>query len=784
MAGASRAKAPGTSAPNRLASRPPLVQSPVVSTTTDFFISYTGKDRQWAEWIAITLRNAGFTTRVQSRDFGPGSQFVVEMQKAAVECVRVMPVLSPDYFKSKYTLPEWTSAFAFDPTGEKRKIVPVRIQPCDPPGMLAQIGYIDLIGLKKDAAKEKLLQEVQALPVVDAVFPGEDSPPEPAEELEPKTSQSKPKFLHNLPFSPNPFFTGRDQLLQELHVALHTKTAAAITQPQAVHGLGGVGKTQLAIEYTWANHAEYDAVLWAATESRAELHANVATLAAVLRLPEAAARQQEVRVAAVLDWLRAHRRWLLLLDNADTPEAQQAVAALLPPGLPGHVIVTSRRGGWPLAFADVEVPVLAPEAAEKFLIERTQKAHFHAGTPAEARAVAGELGFLPLALEQAAAYLGRMRVSFADYRRKLADSRAELLKFPSQGGTGYQRTVATTWLVTEAQLSPRARAVLQLAALLAPDEIPRALFTKGGEVIEEAMKLLAVGGEGKALTPTLSRPTGEGEESDAQRENAAGSDGGSLASLSHRMGEGAQRAGEGDVDDALAELAGYSLVELEAESFTLHRLLQAVLHDRLVPDARRPWLDHAIQLVNDFAPFQSDDARTWPVWDRVRPHAAAILRETGDENTPTAAVLMSKLGLLLTTKALYAEAEPLYRRTLVLGEKNLGLEHPEVAIRLNNLATLLYGTNRLAEAEPLMRRALAMDEKSFGPEHPKVATDLNNLATLYYVTNRLAEAEPLMRRAVEIFEKSLGPEHPNTQTVKQNYARLQAALEAQASETR
>lgn len=196
--------------------------------------------------------------------------------------------------------------------------------------------------------------------------------------------------------------------------------------------------------------------------------------------------------------------------------------------------------------------------------------------------------------------------------------------------------------------------------------------------------------------------------------------------------------GEGEeVEAALAELAAYSLIELEADGFGLHRLLQAVLRDRLDSPQRSLWVEHAVQLVKDYAPFESDDVRTWPVWDRVRPHATAILQEAWTQSNPTAAILMVNLGVLLQAKALYAEAEPLYRR------------------------------------------ALAIDEKRLGPEHPEVATCLNNLAQLLQDTNLLAEAEPLLRRAVAIAEKSLVAGHPWTETFKANYASLQAALAKQ-----
>jgi len=142
-----------------------------------------------------------------------------------------------------------------------------------------------------------------------------------------------------------------------------------------------------------------------------------------------------------------------------------------------------------------------------------------------------------------------------------------------------------------------------------------------------------------------------------------------------------------------------------------------------------------------------------------------------DSEEHTATILNNVAGLFQVTNRL-AEAEPLMRRALAIGEKSYGPDHPKVAIRLNNLATLLQDTNRLTEAEPLLRRALAINEKSYGPDYPEVATGLNNLATLLQDTNRLAEAEPLMRRALAIDEKNYGPDHPNVAVRLNNLATL------------
>ena len=124
----------------------------------DFFISYNNADRIWAEWIAWQLEEAGYTTLIQAWDFIAGKNFVLEMQKAAVNANRTIAVLSPDYLTSRFPQSEWAVAFADDPTGEKGILLPVRVRECELKGLLGQISYIDLVGLDEDKAKNALLQ--------------------------------------------------------------------------------------------------------------------------------------------------------------------------------------------------------------------------------------------------------------------------------------------------------------------------------------------------------------------------------------------------------------------------------------------------------------------------------------------------------------------------------------------------------------------------------------------------------------------------------------------------
>jgi hypothetical protein len=143
-----------------------------------FFISYNKADRAWAEWIAWTLEEAGFLTVIQAWDFRPGENFVLRMQQAAVETEKTLVVLSPAYLESEFTRPEWAAAFAQDPQGKARKLVPVRVAKCEPIGLLASIIYVDLIGLAQDDARAALLGAFseRAKPSSMPAFPGAQRP--------------------------------------------------------------------------------------------------------------------------------------------------------------------------------------------------------------------------------------------------------------------------------------------------------------------------------------------------------------------------------------------------------------------------------------------------------------------------------------------------------------------------------------------------------------------------------------------------------------------------------
>ncbi len=514
--------------------------------------------------------------------------------------------------------------------------------------------------------------------------------------------------IGNLPYGTiGTLFKGREGVLGEMERRLQPD-ARVLIRPTTLYGAGGIGKTRLAVEYALRHAGEFTALLFVGADSPANLRRNLADLCGpgVLDLPEQETPEEAARVEAVLRWLAGHPGWLLILDNADTPDAAAEVEQLFPRLTGGRTIVTSRLANWSAGTEPLELDVLDPDAAAAFLLERTARRRRTPTDDADARALAHDLDGLALALEQAGAYIDTKRLALPAYRELWARHDRKVREWRDPRLTNYPRSVATTWLTTMAQLSRGALSLLRLLSWLAPDPIPLSLI--------------------------------------AEQEQ-----------------------------DALAELAGYSLVKLEGDTLRVHRLVQEVTRDR--PSARQQArsLRAALERVNGAFVGKPDDVRNWPALEPLQPHGAAVVRAADAQRMgePTAR-LMNQLSLLLQAKALYSEAEPLMRRALAIREQSGGPNHPSVAVYLNNLAMLLRGTYRLAEAEPLMRRALAVNEGRCGPDHPNVAIRLSNLAILLYATNRLAEAEPLMRRALAIDEASYGPEHPNVGTGLSNLAML------------
>jgi hypothetical protein len=290
----------------------------------------------------------------------------------------------------------------------------------------------------------------------------------------------------NVPYPRNPFFTGREALLTRLRQSLQAGQATAICQPQAISGLGGIGKTQLASEYAYRFHLDYQVVLWARAETTEALTNSYVAMASLLNLPEREAQEQAITVQAVKTWLQTHRGWLLILDNADD---LTLVPAFLPPALGGHLLLTTRATAPGRLAGRLEVEVLPPEEGALFLLRRAgvlaPDAEFAQASSRDqglALRISEALGGLPLALDQAGAYLEEVGCSLSDYQLLYQRHRAALLKERRGLVADHPEPVATTWSLSFARVeatSPVAADLLRLCAYLAPDAIAQEIITAG-----------------------------------------------------------------------------------------------------------------------------------------------------------------------------------------------------------------------------------------------------------------------------------------------------------------
>src|SRR5262245_15996184 len=719
----------------------------------DFFISYNKADRVWAEWIAWRLEENSYSVVIQAWDFRPGGNFVLDMQRATEEGARAVAVLSPDYLASKFTAPEWAAFFAQDPTGEKGLLLPVRVRECQPRGMLAQIVYVDLVGKDEPAAAEELLAGVKrgrnkpiAPPSPFAGAPSEAAPQSTAEH--PRFPNALPA-IWNVPHQRNPNFTGRESLLEELHRALGAPPAS----PQAICGLGGIGKTQLVAHYAYQRAADYSVVWWVRAEEPASLAGDYAALAEKLALPEKDASDQRVVIEAVRRWLGQNAGWLLIFDNA--PEAK-SVRDYLPQSATGHTLITSRNPQWRGVAQTWPVKLLARMEAADFLQKRTGQ------TDAEAAlALAEALGDLPLALEQAGAYIENKGKTLADYL-ELCRSRRQDLWRRDKPPTDYPETVATTWDLAFHEIgseSPGGAALMNLCAFLAPDDIQLKFAREWAELLPPPLAAVA--------------------------------------------------QDELELDDAVAALRRYSMVEIENDSLSFHRLAQAVARDKLAEDEKKQWAEAAVKLIDQAFPFASVDISAWPECSRLLPHAVAstvfaeerlaapeetarLLNQTSGyllgraqfaevielsgralkivekiygSNDPAAAACLGNIGAALYGQSDFSGARAYYEQALAIEEAHYGPEHPNVSLRLDCLGEALRKMGEYDQALDLHERALAINEKINGPDHPSVAKTLNNLGATSYNLGRYDESLSYYRRALEIDAKHHGLNHPAVATV-------------------
>lgn len=514
-------------------------------------------------------------------------------------------------------------------------------------------------------------------------------------------------------------FKGRDEFLEQLRAKVERKIGSAlvITTKQTIHGLGGIGKTRLAIEYANRYAEYYNALLFVVADSPESLRANIANLCGALRIDEADPAKQ---CDAAIRWLQEHPGWFLIVDNVDTKEAASAVEeSILCKLKEGHILVTSRLSGWRNRDLEpLELDVISEKASVEMLMEGTEGSRRAKEDDRDAaEKLSKKFGFLPLALQQAVGFISTRRCAIRDYLERWEKADKKVVEWHDELELKYPRSLATTWELSFHEISDNSRAALSVISWLAPDPIPRSLLEK---------------------TSQSSEPL--------------------------------------DIEDAVAELSRYSflqVVDADCQLVQVHSLVSQITRYRMSNLDRKMSLQRALSaavtLVEGSPP---QDPSTWPtLYSPCREHFTRLIEQSGElEASTDVASLMNHLGLYLAKLASFSQAELLYRRALKIYEGLLGPNHADVAVCMNNLAALLVDIHRYADAEQLYQKALKIREEIYGPNHPNVGLSLNNLATLWDSTGRQSLAEPFYRRALEIYKSNVGSYNHRIALIKNNLA--------------
>ena len=712
----------------------------------ELFYSYAHKDeklRNELEKHLFHLKRLGLIAEWYDRDISAGTEWEYEINAHLNSASIILLLISPDFIASEYCYSiEMTKAMERHEAGEAR-VIPIILRPSDwKSSPFSKLQVLPTNGrpvIKWQSRDEALLDVAKGIreaikklpppstdhkttpgqkPANGASFLGTSLP---VIQYEVQTQEANREPVWNIPYRRNLLFTSREDILQQIHETFTKVAELSSNLPLVLSGLGGMGKTQIAIEYAYryrGEHHDHD-ILWAKADSQEVVISELVSFAALLNLPGQREQDQQYALSAVKRWLEVHSNWLLILDNI---EDIKMANEYLPDSPQGHILFTAQTRITGGIAKRLDIDKMSPEDGALFLLRRadliTTKASLDSAsedTRTQAIEVVKMLDGLPLAIDQAGAYIEETGTSLLHYTELYASRRTDLLN--TRGGlVSDHPSVTATMSLSFEKVEQSNRASVELLRFLAyphPDTIPHELIVRSASQSSPLLQEVAT-------NPLI-------------------------------------------LDRAIGELLKYSLVRRNPDDATLsiHRLVQAVLKDGMDTATQNLWTERVVRSVNQA--FPKVEFANWQTCQLYLPQAQICISyiNSGNFTFPEAAQLLQKLGEYFHQRGQYTEAVPLIAQALTIRQKVLGSEHLDIAESLNELAELYREQGKYTEAEPLYQEALTIREHILGPEHPDVATSLNNLARPYHHQARYKEAEALYQRALIIREQALGSSHPD-----------------------
>ena len=654
-----------------------------MAANNNFFISYTGKDKLWAEWIGRTLREKGYTTDMQSFDFAPGSNLAARIDNALKNCDRYISVFTPDYFTSAWCTAEWSVALETDPSNRNGKMVPVRTEECTPEGLMAPFVYIDLVGLDEAKAAEALIQGINppGKPAVKPVFPENKSP-----------GKSGPAYppafpVNNLP-ARNVNFTGRDEVIDEIRRAFKSAERAVLTGPQ------GAGKSQAAYEFAYGHAGGYGVIWEFDAQSFVSLLTGYAGFAHRMGIVDEKIFDSGAVINSVKDWMAQNERWLFLFVNA---KRYESLEYFLPEKCGGNILITSDNEAWENILR-IPVDVFRAKEAIEFLLNGTRL-----DDRMGAAKLAEELGYFPLGLGLAAAYIPDMKEpSFFEYTGLFQEYRLKIYKTAASKPKDYAMTAGVAWRISSEKIkNDGAKQLLYICSYFSGENIDKEIFTQSADCLPAPLS-------------------------------------GTVKSRS-------------EYDSALSELSGLSLIKYDGRNLRVHGLLSEAA--RGAAD-KKEWLGTCLKITREKFRFErSPDS--WGFFSSLLGHALSIAGHAEEEKTglEEAARIYADSGRWLMQTAAYEEALISFRKALAASEEAYGEEHADTAQVYVSLGEAYLKSGEYERALERYKKALEIIEKVSGKEHPETAGVCNNIGMVYRQRGEYEKALEWHGKALSIYEK-------------------------------